>query len=140
MPADCSSINSAAQRSNSINFNLQKSSGQIDLTLSYQMRQHSQKENSSFQSNLQRPNDCSSRNSCPNSKSSLISVGSISNDRNSVLSGDSCAQNSSRSSSNNYQGDRFIPFRGTKENFMEEFIINNDHPISQAKKPLKKSS
>lgn len=33
---------------------------------------------------------------------------------------------SSRSSSNTFKGDRFIPFRGTHDNFMEEFIINNE--------------
>jgi hypothetical protein len=34
---------------------------------------------------------------------------------------------SSRSNSNVcYKVDRFIPFRGTSDNFIEEYIINND--------------
>ncbi len=35
-------------------------------------------------------------------------------------------ESKSRSSSNAYKGDRFIPFRGTQDNFFEEFIINNE--------------
>ena len=38
-----------------------------------------------------------------------------------------CAETKSRSSSNaQYKGDRFIPFRGTTDNYFEEFIINNE--------------
>lgn len=35
--------------------------------------------------------------------------------------------------------DRFIPFRGTQENFFEEFIINND-PFNENKKRSRKIS
>lgn len=87
------------------------------------MRQSSQKENSSLASNSGLNVN---RNSCPNSKSSVISAGSVSNGRYSVMSGESCADKSSRSSSNNFKPDRFIPSRGTQENFFEEFIMNND--------------
>jgi len=55
------------------------------------------------------------------------------------VSGDSCAGNSSRSSSNNVKADRFIPFRGNHENFFEEFIINND-PFNETKKKAQKPS
>lgn len=78
------------------------------------------------------------RKSCPNSKSSIMSVGSLSNGRFSVKSGESCADKSSRSSSNNFKPDRFIPFRGTQENFFEEFIMNND-PFNDNKKKSKKA-
>lgn len=87
------------------------------------MRQMSQKENNSLASN---GGLVGNRSSCPNSKSSIMSAGSVSNGRYSVMSGESCANKSSRSSSNNIKADRFIPFRGTQENFFEEFIMNND--------------
>ena len=54
------------------------------------------------------------------------------------MSGDS-QDNSSRSSSNNYKADRFIPFRGTQENFFEEFMMNND-PFHESKKRSRKSA
>lgn len=74
------------------------------------MRQMSQKENNNLASNC---GLIGNRNSCPNSKSSIMSAGSMSNGRYSVMSGESCADKSSRSSSNNFKPDRFIPFRGT---------------------------
>jgi len=55
------------------------------------------------------------------------------------MSGDSCTDKSSRSSSNNYKADRFIPFRGTQENFFEEYIINND-PFNENKKKNRQNS
>lgn len=96
----------------------------------------SQKENNSLLSN---GGTLGNRRSCPNSKGSIISVGSVSNSRYSVASGDSCTGKSSRSSSNNYKADRFIPLRGTQENFFEEFIMNND-PFGDNKKKQRKDS
>jgi hypothetical protein len=55
------------------------------------------------------------------------------------MSGDSCTGNSSRSSSNNYKADRFIPFRGTQDNFFEEYIINNEL-YNEAKRKQKKAT
>jgi hypothetical protein len=46
--------------------------------------------------------------------------------QSSCLSQSSANGNSSRSSSNAFKGDRFIPFRGIQDNYFEEFIINND--------------
>ncbi|CDW78802.1 anaphase-promoting complex subunit cdc20-like [Stylonychia lemnae] len=100
------------------------------------MRQTSQKENSSIASN---GGVNGNRKSCPNSKSSILSGGSISNGRYSCMSGDSCTDKSSRSSSNNYKADRFIPFRGTQDNFFEEFIMNND-PFNETKKKKRQGS
>jgi hypothetical protein len=55
------------------------------------------------------------------------------------MSGDSCTGNSSRSSSNNYKADRFIPFRGTQDNFFEEYIMNNDL-FHENKKKMRKNN
>jgi hypothetical protein len=55
------------------------------------------------------------------------------------MSGDSCTGNSSRSSSNNYKADRFIPFRGTQDNFFEEYIMNNDL-FHETKKKARKNN
>lgn len=55
------------------------------------------------------------------------------------MSGDSCTGNSSRSSSNNYKPDRFIPFRGTQDNFFEEYIMNNDL-FNENKKKMRKNN
>jgi hypothetical protein len=126
-------LGESAHRSNSINVNFTR---QSDLAI-LQMRQKSQKENSSILSNGV---GNASRKSCPSSKSSILSAGSVSNGRCSFTSGgDSCKANSSRSSSNNLKADRFIPFRGTQENFFEEFIINND-PFNDNKKKMRKAS
>lgn len=93
----------------------------------------SQKENSSIASNsCPQP----SRKSCPSTQSGVLSAGS--QGRYSCMSGDS-QDNSSRSSSNNYKADRFIPFRGTQENFFEEFMMNND-PFHESKKRSRKSA
>lgn len=67
------------------------------------------------------------RKSCPNSRSSILSGGTVNvAGRSSINSQDSCTGQDSRSSSNAFKGDRFIPFRGTQDNFFEEFIMNND--------------
>ena len=68
-----------------------------------------------------------------------MSASSVSNGRYSCMSGESCTGNSSRSSSNNVKADRFIPFRGTSDNFFEEFIISND-PFNDTKKRARKTS
>jgi hypothetical protein len=68
-----------------------------------------------------------SRKSCPTTKSSVLSA-SGNNEFVVAKSHSSGITNGSksRSSSNAYKGDRFIPFRGTQENFFEEFMINNE--------------
>lgn len=54
--------------------------------------------------------------------------------RTSFVQSNSCLESKSRSNSNAFKGDRFIPFRGTQDNFFEEFIMNNDLYKDQKKK------
>lgn len=44
----------------------------------------------------------------------------------------------SNASANSFKGDRFIPFRGTSDNFfMEEYMLNNEDPFADAKRKKK---
>lgn len=72
------------------------------------------------------------RKSCPDKQMTKLSDISRKSFRSSEF------DTSSRSSSNTFKGDRFIPFRGTHDNFMEEFIINND--LFKEQKNNKKSN
>jgi hypothetical protein len=76
------------------------------------------------------------RKSCPTNRSSVLSGrGVSSNSRMSVTSQASGKGSNSRSSSNTFKGDRFIPFRGTTDNYFEEFIMNNDLYKNTKKQP-----
>lgn len=83
-----------------------------------------EKENSSLNSNRQvikkKLSNLSDKLSVQSRKSSQLGK------QSSCLSQSSANGNSSRSSSNAFKGDRFIPFRGVQDNYFEEFIINND--------------
>lgn len=93
------------------------------------------KENSSINSNIGDLSKKSSATCYQPSRSSIVSAGTngSSNGNAALFNGKASFTSSgkdsihSRSSSNAaFKGDRFIPFRGTTDNFMEEFIINND--------------
>ena len=113
---------------NSINLKISLTS---DGLQQLNMLSHESKENSSLNSNQA----YIIRKSCPLTTTGLSNGSIATAGRYSCNSKDSFAD-SSRSSSNAFKGDRFIPFRGTQDNFgFEEFIMNNDPYKEQKKKP-----
>lgn len=76
------------------------------------------------------------RKSCPDRKLTNLAEGSKKKPENQENEGFS----KSRSNSNAFKGDRFIPFRGTQDNFMEEYIMNFESSTRDQKTKQKQNN